>query len=120
MYGVYHYTNSLSVILFDNNIIRLVRIFAPYTMRSAFETRISLVHIVEYVQMDLSNELVMPPELEWDQELLKLADNRLRELGQRYSVKASEHFIRQLAQPALKFTSPISSLCQRKPTPDTR
>jgi len=52
--------------------------------------------------------------------LLKLADNRLRELGQRYSVKASEHFIRQLAQPALKFTSPISSLCQRKPTPDTR
>jgi len=30
LYDVAHCTNRLSVILFDNNIIRLVRIFAPY------------------------------------------------------------------------------------------
>jgi len=30
LYSVYHCTNRLSVILFDNNIIQFVRIFAPY------------------------------------------------------------------------------------------
>jgi hypothetical protein len=30
LYGVYHCTITLSLIFSDNNIIRLVRIFAPY------------------------------------------------------------------------------------------
>jgi len=34
LYGDCHYTNRLSLILFDNNIIQFVRIFAPYDIRS--------------------------------------------------------------------------------------
>lgn len=30
LYGVFHCTNNLPIRLIDNNIIRLVRIFAPY------------------------------------------------------------------------------------------
>ena len=30
------------------------------------DARISLIHVVEFAQMDLSNELVMPQELELD------------------------------------------------------
>jgi hypothetical protein len=30
LYGVSHCTNKLSVILLDNNVIRFVRVFAPY------------------------------------------------------------------------------------------
>jgi hypothetical protein len=33
LYSVYHCTNRLSVIIFDNNIIWFVRIFAPYGIR---------------------------------------------------------------------------------------
>ena len=88
-------------------------------MRSALGARISLAHFVKYTRMNFSNELAMPPELEFHQELLEMADIRLRKLGQRYEVKASEHFVRQLTHPALKFVSPIGSLCQRKPAPNT-
>ena len=33
LYGVYHCTITLSLIFSDNNIIRLVRIFAPYGVK---------------------------------------------------------------------------------------
>jgi len=35
LYGVCHCPNRSSVIFFDNNIIQLVRIFAPYGVRAA-------------------------------------------------------------------------------------
>jgi len=57
--------------------------------------RISLVHVVEFVQMDLSNELVVPQELELDQELVALADKRLQELGDKYGIADSERFVSQ-------------------------
>jgi len=60
-----------------------------------FSARISLVHVVEFVQMDLSNELVVPQELELDQELVALANKRLKELGNKYGVPDSEHFVSQ-------------------------
>ena len=46
----------------------------------AFKARLSLVHVVEFVQMDLSNDLVMPQALlEIDQGLMKRARQRLQE-----------------------------------------
>jgi len=57
--------------------------------------KVSLVHVVEFVQMDLSNELVVPQELELDQELVALADKRLQELGDKYSIADSERFVSQ-------------------------
>ena len=60
-----------------------------------FSARISLVHVVEFMQMDLSNELVVPQELELDQELLALADKRMKELGEKYGLQDSECFVSQ-------------------------
>ena len=64
-------------------------------LAKALGAGISLVHVVEYAQVDLSNELVMPQELELDQELLKLAENRLHELGAKYNLGSCTHFVRQ-------------------------
>jgi len=60
-----------------------------------FSARISLVHVVEFVQMDLSNELVVPQELELDQELVALADKRLQEFGEKYGIPDSERCVSQ-------------------------
>lgn len=57
--------------------------------------KVSMVHVVEFVQMDLSSELVVPQELELDQELLTLADKRLQELGEQYGIPESERFVSQ-------------------------
>ena len=57
--------------------------------------KVSLVHVVEFVQLDLSNELVVPQELELDQELVALADKRLQELGDKYGIADSERFVSQ-------------------------
>ena len=49
----------------------------------AFTAELSLIHVVEFVPVDLSNELVLPQAAELDQELLQVADQRLRELAAR-------------------------------------
>jgi universal stress protein A len=64
-------------------------------LAEAFEARISLVHVVEFAQVDLSNELVMPQELELDQELLALAEKRMQELVDKYSLQDKTRFVRQ-------------------------
>lgn len=64
-------------------------------MSRAFSARLSLVHIVEFVQIDLTSELVIPQELELDQELVDIANRRLQELGEKYGVEADACFIGQ-------------------------
>jgi len=49
----------------------------------AFAAKLSLVHVVEFVAVDLSNELVLPQAPEMDQELLQLAEQRLAEFASR-------------------------------------
>ena len=61
----------------------------------AFKARLSLVHVVEFTQMDLSNDLILPQELEIDQELMKHAKQRLEELAENIGINESECFIRQ-------------------------
>jgi universal stress protein A len=65
------------------------------TMRNALNARLSLVHVVEFVQIDFSSELVIPQELELDQQLLELADTRLQQLGEKYGIEDSERFVSQ-------------------------
>lgn len=57
--------------------------------------RITLVHVVEFVQMDLSNELIVPQEMELDQELMGLAEKRLKEFGEKYGIQDSERIVSQ-------------------------
>lgn len=46
-----------------------------------YKARLSLVHVVEYVPVDLSGDLAMPPPMEIEAELLKVAHRRLAELA---------------------------------------
>ena len=61
----------------------------------AFKARLSLVHVVEFTQMDLSNDLILPQELEIDQELMKHAKQRLEELAENIGIDKSECFVSQ-------------------------
>ena len=65
------------------------------TICRTLDARLSLVHIVEFVQFDFSSELTMPQEPELDQELLDLADTRLGELAEKYGVADCERFVSQ-------------------------
>jgi universal stress protein A len=60
-----------------------------------FDARLSLVNVVEFVQMDLTNDLVLPQELEIDRELMELARKRLHELAKKLGVDESECFVAQ-------------------------
>ena len=61
----------------------------------AFKARLSLVHVVEFTQMDMSNDLVLPQELELDQELMKQSKQRLEELAVRLGLDRSRCIVRQ-------------------------
>ena len=61
----------------------------------AFKARLSLVHVVEFTQMDLSNDLVLPQELEIDQELMRRSKQRLEELAEKLGIEKSECFVSQ-------------------------
>lgn len=64
-------------------------------LAKAFQTRISLLHVVEFAQVDLSNEMAIPQELELDQELLVLAEGRLEALANKHGLTDSKRFICQ-------------------------
>jgi len=61
----------------------------------AFKARLSLIHVVEFTQMDLSNDLVLPQELDLDQELMKQSKQRLEELAENLGIDKSECFVSQ-------------------------
>ena len=65
------------------------------TLAATFGARTSLVHVVEYAQIDVSGELLMPGEAELDQQLATLAETRLRELCDRHRLTPEACFLRQ-------------------------
>jgi universal stress protein A len=65
------------------------------TLAATFGARTSLVHVVEYAQIDVSGELLMPGEAELDQQLAALAETRLRELCNRHRLPPEACFLRQ-------------------------
>ena len=87
------YSHILLAIDFSNNTDAVFE--RALTMRKALNARLSLVHIVEFVQFDFSSELTMPQELELDQELLELADKRLQQLGEKYGIADGERIVSQ-------------------------
>ncbi len=87
------YTHLLLAVDFSRNTDDVVT--KGVALAQAFDARLSLVHVVEFAQVDLSNELVMPQELELDQELLALAEKRLQELTDKYGLQDEARFIRQ-------------------------
>jgi universal stress protein A len=57
--------------------------------------RLSLVHVTEYVPVDMANELVLPQEMELDQELNELAVKRLAEVGERIGIAVADQHVLQ-------------------------
>ena len=55
-------------------------------VRAATGARLSLIHVVEFMQVDLSNELLLPQELELDRELVETARRRLEEYATRLGI----------------------------------
>jgi universal stress protein A len=87
------YSHILLAVDFSNNTDAIFE--RALNMRKALNARLSLVHIVEFVQFDFSSELTMPQELELDQELLELADKRLQQLGEKYGIADGERIVSQ-------------------------
>lgn len=86
------YTHLLLAIDFSANSDHVIG--RGLAVARAFDARISLIHVVEFTQVDLSNELVMPQELELDQELLALAETRLQETAQKHGLAEHPRFVR--------------------------
>ena len=61
----------------------------------AFKAQLSLVHVVEFTQVDVYNDLVLPQELEIDQELMKRSKQRLEDLAEKLGIDKSECFVSQ-------------------------
>ena len=61
----------------------------------AFKAQLSLIHVVEFMPMDLSNDMVMPQGLEIEQELMEQARLRLQKQAEKLGVDKSECFIKQ-------------------------
>lgn len=78
------YKHLLIAVDFSPNTDEIVQ--QALALSQGLGSRISLIHVVEFAQVDLSNELVMPQELELDQELLKLARQRLTELVEKHGL----------------------------------
>ncbi len=57
--------------------------------------RLSLVHVTEYVPVDMANELVLPQEMELDQELNDLAVKRLVEVAERIGIAVADQHVLQ-------------------------
>lgn len=64
-------------------------------LAKASNARVSLIHVVEFAQVDLSNELVMPQELELDRELLALAEKKMESLAEKHQLESSRRFVSQ-------------------------
>lgn len=59
------------------------------------DARLSLLHVTEYVPVDMANELVLPQEVELDQDLNDLAVKRLAELGERIGIAGTDQHVLQ-------------------------
>ena len=86
------YQHILLAVDFSRNTDLVVQ--RALALQRAFGARLSLVHVVEFVQVDLSSELILPQELEMDRELLELARERMKELVQRLDLAdAAQHVL---------------------------
>jgi universal stress protein A len=59
-------------------------------LRDLFGARLSLLHVVEYLPMAYSGDLVLPEGLDLEQELLDVASRQMAALGERLGVAAED------------------------------
>lgn len=76
--------------------------FAPETERviyraeqlwAKYRARLSLVHVVEYVPMSYSGDLILPEDFDLERELLDVAEKQMEALGQRLRIAPQRRFL---------------------------
>jgi len=87
------YSHILLAVDFSRSAEAVVR--KAVLMSQAFKARLSLIHVNEFIPMDLSNELLIPQDLEVDQELLDVSARQLKGLAEQLGVEDSGCHITQ-------------------------
>jgi universal stress protein A len=76
--------------------------FAPETelvieraqqLKEHCQARLTLLHVVEYLPMSYSGDLVLPDDFDLERELLDVAKKQMLELGERLGVPAEDRHI---------------------------
>jgi universal stress protein A len=76
--------------------------FAPETesvvtraqqLKEQCQARLTLLHVVEYLPMSYSGDLVLPDDFDLEQELLDVAKKQMGEVGERLGVPAEDRHI---------------------------
>lgn len=52
-------------------------------LAKAFDAGLSFIHVVEFLHMDLANELVLPQDVELEEQMVASARRKLQDLAQR-------------------------------------
>lgn len=73
-----------AVDLSDENIVVASR---AAELSKFYQTQLSLLHVVEYIPIDLANELVLPQQQEIEQQLVAQAKSNLAALAKRIDVE---------------------------------
>lgn len=73
-----------AVDLSDENIIVASR---AAELANTYQAQLSLLHVVEYIPIDLANELVLPQQQEIEQQLISQAKTNLASLAKQVDVK---------------------------------
>ncbi len=60
-----------------------------------FKAKLSLVNVVEFTPMNLSSDMFLPQEVEFEQGLVEQAKQRLKELGEKLGADQSACFVLQ-------------------------
>ena len=60
-----------------------------------FKAKLSLVNVVEFTPMNLSSDMFLPQEVEFEQGLVEQTRQRLQQLGEKLGVDQSECFVLQ-------------------------
>lgn len=64
-------------------------------IRDACGASLSLIHVVEFMQIDLSNEMLLPQELQLDLDLQQAATQRLQDYARNLGVEDCPRYVGQ-------------------------
>lgn len=62
-------------------------------LRERCQARLSLLHVVEYLPMAYSGDLVLPDDFDLEQELLEVAKKQMTALGERIGIAEADRHI---------------------------
>jgi universal stress protein A len=74
------YRHILAAIDFGPDNIQVIERAAA--LAQSHEAQLSLIHVVEFLHIDLANELVLPQDIELEAQLVKTARKKLAEMAQ--------------------------------------